>query len=98
MLNKDKLNLYDVGCYTINGQSGDDLISLVKQAMQKHALLVFLFHGVGGEYALNVSLTAHHQLLQFLKASQKDVWVAPMLDVAKYIKKVQPLNSEHEKN
>src|SRR5829696_4665634 len=57
----DKVDLYNVGCYMINGQSGDELIALVKQAMQKHALLVFLFHGVGGEHGLNVSLEAHHK-------------------------------------
>lgn len=85
MLALDKVNVYDIGCYMINGQSGDELIALVKQAMQKHALLVFLFHGVGGEHSLNVSLTAHHQLLQFLKSNQKSVWVAPMIEVANYI-------------
>lgn len=89
MLTIDKVNLYDVGCYTINGQSGDQLISLVKQAMEKHALLVFLFHGVGGEHSLNVSLTAHHALLQFLKANEKQVWVTPMIAVADYIKNYQ---------
>lgn len=85
MLPIDKVNLYDVGCYGINGQTGEQLIQLVKQAAEKHALLVFLFHGVGGEHSLNVSLAAHHQLLQYLKQNQKSIWVAPMLDVAEYI-------------
>lgn len=89
MLTVDNVNLYDIGCFMISGQSGDELIALVKQAMQKHALLVFLFHGVGGEHALNVSLPAHHQLLRFLKSVQKDVWVAPMLDVAEFIRQKQ---------
>lgn len=90
MLAPDKVKLNDIGCYMINGQTGSQLIALVKEAMQKGALLVFLFHGVGGEHSLNVSLTAHHQLLGFLKDAQKDIWVAPMLDVAKYIKNRQP--------
>jgi len=85
----DKVNLYDVGCYMINGQSGDELIALVKEAKQKHALVVFLFHGVGGEHSLNVSLQAHSQLLHYLKQNQKDIWIAPMVDVAEYIKKYQ---------
>lgn len=89
MLTVDRVNLYDIGCYMINGQSGDELIALVKQAMQKHALLVFLFHGVGGEHALNVSLEAHHKLLAFLKQNQRQVWVAPMLNIAQYIKSHQ---------
>jgi len=97
MLTIDKVNLYNIGCYMINGQSGEQLIELAKEAIQKHALLVFLFHGVGGEHALNVSLTAHHQLLQFLKNNLKNIWVAPMLDVAKYIKSHQTQKSSHEK-
>ena len=89
MLTIDKINLYDVGCYMINGQSGDELIALVKQAMEKHALLVFLFHGVGGEHGLTVSLDAHSKLLHFLKQNQKTVWTVPMIDVAEFIKNYQ---------
>jgi len=85
----DKVDLYDVCCYTINGQSGDQLIEMVKQAKQKNALLVFLFHGVGGEHSLNVSLEAHSKLLHYLKQNQKDIWIAPMIDVAAVIKKYQ---------
>lgn len=85
----DQVDLYDVGCYMINGQSGDELIALVKQAMEKNALLVFLFHGVGGEHSLNVSLKAHSQLLRFLKQNQHQIWIAPMIDVAAHIKKHQ---------
>ena len=82
----DKVDLYNIGCYTINGQTGEQLIELVKQAMQKNALLVFLFHGVGGEHSLNVSLEAHSQLLHFLAQNRKDIWIAPMIDVAEYIR------------
>lgn len=92
MLPIDKIDLYNIGCYTINGQTGDQLIELVKKAMSTHTLLVFLFHGVGGEHSLNVSLPAHSQLLHYLKANQKDIWIAPMIDVAEYIKNYQQKN------
>jgi peptidoglycan-N-acetylglucosamine deacetylase len=86
MLPIDKVDLYNVPCYAINGQTGDQLVALVKEAMAKKQLLVFLFHGVGGEHSLNVSLPAHRQLLQFLKQNEKTIWVAPMLEVAEFIK------------
>lgn len=89
----DKVELYNLPCYVINGQTGAEMIALVKQAMQNHTLLVFLFHGVGGEHGLNVSLPAHRQLLQFLKAVQREVWVAPMISVAAYIKTYQSKKS-----
>lgn len=85
----NKIDLYDVRCFGVNGQSGDELIDLVKQAVQKNALLVFLFHGVGGEHSLNVSTEAHSQLIHFLKQNQRDIWIAPMIDVAEYIKQYQ---------
>ena len=89
MLPIDKVDLYNIGCYTINGQTGSQLIDLVKQAMSTHTLLVFLFHGVGGEHSLNVSLEAHSQLLHFLQQNENNIWVAPMIDVSKYIKQYQ---------
>jgi len=71
----DKVDLYDICSYMINGQTGDQLIDMVKQARQKNALLVFLFHGVGGEHSLNVSLEAHGKLLRYLKQNQNDIWI-----------------------
>ena len=53
--------------------------------MEEKKLLVFLFHGVGGEHGLNVSLAAHRELLLFLKKHEQDIWIAPMVDVAKFI-------------
>lgn len=81
----NQVDLYNVDCYAINGETGDQLIELVKKAMASNALLVFLFHGVGGEHDLNVSLPAHSQLLHFLQQNQKDIWIAPMLNVSEYI-------------
>ena len=88
----NKIDLYNIGCYGINGQTGDQLIALVKQAMASHTLLVFLFHGVGGEHSLNVSVNAHSELLHFLQKNEKEIWIAPMIDVAKFIRKNQQAN------
>jgi len=85
----DKVDLYNIDCYGINGETGEQLIDLVKQAMSTHTLLVFLFHGVGGEHSLNVSVEAHSDLLHFLKVNEKNIWIATMIDVAKYIHQYQ---------
>ncbi len=65
------------------------MINLVKEAMKTHTLLVFLFHGVGGGHSLNVGLKEHSQLLHYLKANEKNIWIAPMIDVAEHIRQVQ---------
>ncbi len=80
------MSLNDINCFMINGQSGEDLINLVKKAVQEHALIVFLFHGVGGEHDINVSKEAHSQLVHFLKQYEHAIWTAPMVEVAKYVK------------
>lgn len=84
-----QVDLTNINSYMINGQSGEYLIDLVKKAQQSRTVLVFLFHGVGGGHSLNVDLKAHRQLLRYLKANEKDIWVAPMVEVAAKIKASQ---------
>ncbi|MEI6948861.1 polysaccharide deacetylase family protein [Paraflavisolibacter sp. H34] len=83
------VKLDDIGCFMVNGQSGDELVAQVRQAMEKKALLVFLFHGVGGGHGLNVSLPAHRRLLHFLKENEKAIWTAPMIEVAEFVQTYQ---------
>lgn len=89
MQSLDKIDVYEVGSFMINGQSGQQLIDLVKKAMETNTFLVFLFHGVGGEHSLNVSLEAHSQLLHFLKNNEKEIWIAPFIEIAEYVKNHQ---------
>lgn len=88
----DEVNLQEVGSYVINGNTADELIALVKEAMNKDALLVFLFHGVGGEHPINVSLDAHSKLLHFIKQNEDKIWVSPLVDIAEFIKDYQERN------
>jgi sialate O-acetylesterase len=61
--NMSAIDLYNVGGYAVVGHPGEYLTGLVKEAIQNKKLLVFIFHGVGGEHNLNVDLAAHRQLL-----------------------------------
>ena len=82
----NQADLYNVGAYSGNGQSGDQLIGYVKNAMKTNQLIVFLFHGVGGEHSLNVGLKEHRQLLRYLKEHEKEIWIAPFVEVTEYMK------------
>jgi len=84
-----QVNLDNIDCYAINGQSAEYMIGLVRQAMETHTLLVFLFHGVGGGHNINVGLGEHSQLVHFIGQHQGDIWVAPMAEAAKYIRDYQ---------
>lgn len=85
----NQIDLYNVDCYMVNGETGPQLIEWAKKAMETNSLLVILFHGVNGGNSLNVSLEAHSQFLHFLKKNEKDIWIAPMITVADYINKYQ---------
>lgn len=89
MIAANDAKLYDLPCYMINGETGEQLIALVTKAVEEKKLLILLFHGVGGEHGLNVSLESHRQLLQYLDENRKDVWVAPLVEVAEFIKNKQ---------
>jgi len=85
----NEIDLLNVDCYMVNGETSAQMIEWAKKAMETNSLLVILFHGVGGGNSLNVSLPAHREFLQYLKKNEKDIWIAPMLEVAEYIKALQ---------
>ena len=94
----DEVKLDNIDCYMINMHSAEYMINLVKQATQSHTLLVFLFHGVGGGHNINVALNEHSKLLHYLKDNEKDIWIAPMVEVAEHIKDYQEnLNNSRSK-
>jgi len=86
------IDLYNTDCFVVNGESAAQLIAWVEQAKATHSLLVILFHGVNGGNSLNVSLEAHSQFLHYIKQQEKDIWIAPMIEVAEFIKTKQATN------
>jgi len=85
----DNIDLYNTDCYAVNGETSAQMEQWVKQAMATNSLLIILFHGVGGGNFLNVSLEAHREFLSYLKQNEKDIWIAPMIEVAEYIRAYQ---------
>jgi peptidoglycan/xylan/chitin deacetylase (PgdA/CDA1 family) len=84
-----KVDVYNTACFSMVNASGESMIELVKKGMKENGLVIFLFHGVGGEHGLNVDLEEHRKLVHFLKKNQGDVWVAPFIDVMRFVKASQ---------
>lgn len=82
----DKVNLDDVDCYLANNNTATEMKEWVDKAISSNSLLVILFHGVGGGNSLNVTKAAHRELLEYIKQKEKDIWVAPMVEIAGFIK------------
>jgi peptidoglycan/xylan/chitin deacetylase (PgdA/CDA1 family) len=57
-----------------------DMIKAVEEAEKTGGMIVFGFHGVGGDY-LTTSAEAHAGFLAWLKAHKSTVWVAPFATV-----------------
>jgi peptidoglycan/xylan/chitin deacetylase (PgdA/CDA1 family) len=90
----NEVDLYNVDCYMVNNHSFEQMKDWVDKAMQTNSLLVILFHGVGGGNGLNVSLDAHKQILSYIKQNEKDIYAAPMIEVAEHIAEWQTIDKQ----
>ena len=71
--------------------TGAQLIAIVEEAARKGTMASLTFHGVGGDY-LAVSNEAHEALLDYL-ASHRDVyWVAPFVEIMKYVRQQESID------
>lgn len=82
----NEIDLYNMDCYMVNSYTFEQMKVWVDKAMQTNSLLVILFHGVGGGNALNVLPEEHRKLLIYLKQNEKDIYIAPMVEVAEHIR------------
>ena len=64
--------------------TGAEMIDAVKRTEASGGLLVFGFHGVGGDY-LKVSAEAHGQLVDYLAKHRSTVWVGTFSTVIDYV-------------
>ena len=79
-----EINRMEVGSFVAMNHTGEELIAQVEKVREEGGLLVFLFHGVGGEHNINVSLEAHNQLVEYLQAHEDEIWVGPLVEVAEF--------------
>jgi hypothetical protein len=64
--------------------TGADMIAYVQSAVRNRQLIVIGFHGVGGDYLVNTA-QSHQELVTYLAAHQRDIWVAPFGEVMDYV-------------
>ena len=88
----NEVDLYNVDCYMVNNNSFEEMKVWVDKAIQTNSLLVILFHGVGGGNSLNVTIENHRKILRYIKQKEKEIYVAPMLEVAEHINKWKKTN------
>lgn len=89
----NEVDLYNVDCYVVNNHSFEEMKAWVDKAIQTNSLLVILFHGVGGGNGLDVSIENHRKILCYIKQKEKEIYVAPMLELAEHINQWQLANN-----
>jgi peptidoglycan/xylan/chitin deacetylase (PgdA/CDA1 family) len=80
---------YAVNAVVPIGQSGKQLIDMVKQAAANGTMISFTFHGIGGDYLEN-STQAHEELVKYLAENRQLYWTDTFLNVMKYVKAKTP--------
>ena len=85
------INLMQVGHFGADSQdmTYEDIQAEIKRAEEMGGWIVFMIHGVGKEtHPLYIDKGAHEKLVAWL-AANIDIWTAPFIEVAKYVKGFQ---------
>lgn len=87
-LNKPgSLNISNLNTYVVDNSNADQMKVWAEKARQEGALLVLLFHGVGGGHSGNIDLDKHNDFLKCLKANEEDFWVTTLIDAVQHVEK-----------
>ena len=62
------------------------LIAFVKRVQEKGGLGIIMLHGIGGDY-ITTSVRAHQQLINYLKANKKNIWIDTFQNTMDYVNK-----------
>lgn len=69
--------------FSTNGPASE-IIDFVKEVQKKNGMAVLIFHGVGGDY-LEVSASAHQELVNYLKKNTDNIWVTTFGEAMEYV-------------
>jgi len=70
-------------------KSAAELVKLVEGAVEDHAWLILMFHGVGGDF-MTVSDDAHEALLVYLEKHKDSIWTDTFVRVSSYVVSHRP--------
>ena len=68
-----------------DSSSADMLIRFVKTVQQRGGLGIIMFHGIGGDY-ITTAAAVHQQLLDYLVANKRSIWVPTFQEAMDYVK------------
>lgn len=75
----------------MDGKSFEDIVKLIEASRKSNSWLVLAGHDIGKGGAQTTKTEMLEKLLKYLKTSGKDIWVAPVGEVSKYVLKQRVL-------
>ena len=81
------INYNALGHCSGDGRSAAELSEEIERAAAAGDWIIYMIHGVGeGTHGLFIDEDEHRQLVEYLGGRQDDIWVAPLKEVAQYLK------------
>lgn len=85
------LDLHDIGCFGADGLGLRALQAIVEAARAQGGWSLLMIHGVGSEsHHMHLEPEVHRQFVAWL-AQQRDVWTAPVIEVAAFVRQAREL-------
>lgn len=79
-------NYAALGCFGGDRKTGAELIQRVESIRETGRWLIFICHGVGaGTHNHYIDTAEHRVLVDWLAARREQIWVAPVVQIAKYL-------------
>ena len=83
------INLLRVGHFSGDAEGGSltTIQQEIDEAAEMGGWIVFMIHGVGkGTHDLYMETETHEKLIDWLREKRQEVWTAPFIEVAKYVR------------
>ncbi len=82
------MNFYQLGHFGADGRQADEICQEIEEAIEVGGWIIYMFHGIGeGTHKLYMEPEEHAKVLEWIAARQKELWCAPVVDVATHLRK-----------
>ncbi len=75
----------DVLALVAANENADRLIPMVEEAMAQNGMLVLVFHGVGGDHAINIDKDKHDAFVRYLASRRDELWITTLAEASRHI-------------
>lgn len=97
VINPGHADLSNLGCFCGDGRTAQSIVSEISETVSLGGWYIIMIHGVGkGTHSWHIDSVEHEYLVSHLSDILDTVWIAPVLEVAKYVAGVQSSRARQE--